>query len=350
LLALSGCVASSRTGFPVEQGAQAEISSENIAIIKLTPQNIGQFTRPKPTPHSDARLPDQGGKWQYLVGVGDVLSITVWDHPELTLPAGPERSQVESGSWVNAEGVIFYPYIGNLDAAGRSIGAIQQELAQRLAEYIPDPQVEVKVAQFNAHKVLVTGAILRPGTVKISNIPLTLLEAVNTSGGLTDAANSTHVTVKRNGHTYYIHLRAFLAGVQGGNPVLRGGDIVNVPVLENNAAYVLGQVETPGSVALGPEGVNLTDALTTHGGLQENTADAKGIFVFRSRDAGAGIDVFQLDASTPLAFVLATKFILHPQDVVYVVTDPAVEWNAAVARLLPSISAIRGVQVIGGGA
>lgn len=279
-----------------------------------------------------------------------MLSITVWDHPELTLPAGEQRSQLESGSSVDAQGEIFYPYIDRLKAAARTVGEIQQELTERLSEYIPDPQIEVKVAAYNSQKVVVTSAVNRAGSMTISNIPLTLLEAVNGSGGLHPAADSTHVTVQRGGKTYYIHLKDFLSsGRKGGNPVFQGGDIVNVPVHENNVTYVLGQIRQPGPVDLGNDGLNLTEVISQRGGLSEITADAQGMFVFRSASGGKGIDVFQLDATTPLAFVLATQFVMHPQDVVYIVTDPAVQWNAVIAALVPSISAVRGLQEVGGG-
>ena len=208
----------------------------------------------------------------------------------------------------------------------------------------------MKVAAFNSQKVVVTGAVNRPGSMTISNIPLTLLEAVNGSGGLGMAADITHVTVHRGDHTYYVHLKDFLSdGQNGGNPVLQGGDIVYVPVHENNIAYVLGQIRQPGPVNLGIDGLNLTEAISQRGGLNENTADAQGIFVFRTSSSGNNIDVFQLDATTPLAFVLATQFVMHPQDVVYIVTDPAVQWNAMIAALVPSVSAVRGLQAVEAG-
>lgn len=350
VLALAGCATLSRTDFPVDADAQAELVGSDVNIIQLTPQNIRSYTTAKRAWHLRGDLPASNAAWQYYVGVGDVLSITVWDHPELTLPAGEQRSQLESGSSVDAQGEIFYPYIDRLKAAGRTVGEIQQELTERLSEYIPDPQIEVKVAAYNSQKVVVTGAVNQPGSMTISNIPLTLLEAVNGSGGLNPAADSTHVKVQRGGKTYYIHLKDFLSsGRKGGNPVLRGGDIVNVPVHENNVAYVLGQIIQPGSVDLGNDGLNLTEAISQRGGLSEDTADAQGIFVFRTTRSGKGIDVFQLDATTPLAFVLATQFVMHPQDVVYIVTDPAVQWNAVIAALVPSISAVRGLQEVGGG-
>jgi polysaccharide export outer membrane protein len=350
VISLAGCATLSRTDFPVDAEAQAELAGSDVNIIQLTPQNIRSYTAVKRTWHPTRDLPEATDTWQYFVGVGDVLSITVWDHPELTLPAGEQRSQLESGSSVDAQGEIFYPYINRLKAAGRTVGEIQQELSERLAEYIPDPQIEVKVAAYNSQKVVVTGAVSRPSSMTVSNIPLTLLEAVNGSGGLLQAADITHVTVQRGGQTYYVHLKDFLAdGRDGENPVLRGGDIVNVPVHENNTAYVLGQIREPGAVNLGNDGLNLTDAITQRGGLSEETADAQGIFVFRNASSGKGIDVFQLDASTPLAFVLATQFVMHPQDVVYIVTDPAAQWNAVIASLVPSISAVRGVQVVGTG-
>ncbi|MEE9453664.1 MAG: polysaccharide export protein [Paracoccaceae bacterium] len=349
VVSLVSCAPQSRTDFPVLAEEQAELALENVNIIRLTPQNIGTYRAAKSKWHPRGSIASSPSGWQYLVGIGDVLSITVWDHPELTLPAGPERSQIESGSSVNASGDIFYPYIKHVKAAGRTIREIQDELTRKLAEYIPDPQVEVKVAAYNSQKVVVTGAVMQPRSMTVSNIPLSLIEAVNGAGGLATNADSSHVTVKRGGQTYYVHLKAFLAnGRAGENPILQGGDIVNVPVHENNVAYVLGEVTQPGPVNLEDDGVNLTDAITQRGGLAKGTADAQGIFVFRAAARNKGFDVFQLDATTPLAFVLATQFTLHPQDVIYVVTDPAAEWNAVIANLLPSISAVRGVQVIGG--
>ena len=258
---------------------------------------------------------------------------------------------MESGSSVNENGEVFYPYIGLVLAKGRTVQDIQNELTTRLSEYIPDPQIEVKVAAFNSQKVNVTGAVAKPVTLPVTNIPLSLIEAINQAGGLKDGIDSRHVTVRRGGTTFYVNLRDFLEnGRTGGNPTLRGGDVVNVPIFRDNTAYILGQVIQPGVVDLGEDGVTLTEALAQRGGLDEETANAQGIFVFRESQNNAAFDVFQLDATTPLAFVLATKFMLHPDDVVYIVNDPAAKWNELINNLLPSISAVRGVQVIGGGA
>jgi polysaccharide export outer membrane protein len=344
-LVLGGCIA--RTDFPVGAERQAKEVPPGVNIIQLTPGSVGAYAASSGKHHAKTTLSSSTRNWQYLVGVGDVLSITVWDHPELTLPAGPERSQIESGSSVNANGEIFYPFLNQVRVAGKPVGMIQKELTQKLSVFIPKPQIEVKVAAFNSQRVVVTGAVKSPGSQIISNIPRTLIEAINGAGGLTEQADSHHVTVRRAGRTHSVHLKAFLSdGAAGNNPVLRGGDIVNVPTRENNVAYVLGQVNQPGAVDLGLEGLNLTDAIAQRGGLVESLANAKGIFVFR-KGGKAAIDVFQLDARSALAFVVATKFALHPQDVVYVVTDPAGRWNAVIAKLLPSITATRGLQVIG---
>jgi polysaccharide export outer membrane protein len=277
-----------------------------------------------------------------------VLSITVWDHPELTLPAGPQRSQLESGSTVNENGNIFYPYLGEVRVVGRLVADVQRGLAERLAEYIPDPQIEVKIAAFNAQKIVVTGAVIAPQSMKITNIPLSLLEAVNAAGGMSERADSRRVTIRRGRDNHVVDLYAFLEnGSAGGNPILRGGDIVNVPAASPRQAYILGQISSPGVIDLGFDSISLTEAITQQGGLNETSADAKGIFVFRNHISG--IDVYQLDASTPLAFVLATKFTLFPDDVIYIVSDPAAKWNRIISQLIPTITAVRSAQLIGNG-
>jgi len=154
------------------------------------------------------------------------------------------------------------------------------------------------------------------------------------------------VSVRRGGQSSNVDLQSFLDnGQSSNNPILHGGDIINVPTLEPSQAFILGKIKSPGVVELDENDVSLTEAIALKGGLDEARAHASGIFVFRNQSER--IDVFQLDASTPLAFVLATKFSLRADDVVYIVSDPAARWNEIISQLIPTIGAVRQAQIIG---
>lgn len=337
-----------KTDFPVRtEAVRAEVEelSTNVAIVQLTADNIDAFNKQRDLGGSRTTAPS--GRWNYRVGVGDVLDIVVWDHPELNQPSGSARTPQESGQRVQADGTFFYPYVGQITARGRTPEAIRDDLTKQLVEFIPDPQVEVRVVGYKSQAVSVTGEVAAPSRQSLTDVPLTLLDAVDAAGGLTEEADARSVTLRRAGRSYTVDMQAFLEqGVSANNPILENGDVVSVGRQELQEAYLLGQVIKPSTIELTRENVTLTQALTRVGGLREDQADARGIFVFR--DTQMGITVYQLDASNPAAFLIGTRFVILPKDVIYVTTAPLYRWNRLISSLLPTLTSVRAVDTLGG--
>lgn len=335
-----------KTDFPVRtEAVRAEVEelSTNVAIVQLTADNIAAFNTPRNLDGSRGTMPSGG--WDYRVGVGDVLDIVVWDHPELTMPAGATRTPQESGQRVQSDGTFFYPYVGQIQAKGKTPEAIRDDLTEKLTKFIPDPQVEVRVVGYKAQAVSVTGEVGSPSRQPLTDMALTLLDAISAAGGLTEQADPRNVTVRRGGHTYTVDLQAFLEdGAKSNNPVLQNGDVVSVGRLELQEAYLLGQIIKPSTIDLSRENVTLTQAVTRVGGLKEDSADARGIFVFR--DTPMGITVYQLDASNPAAYLIGTRFVILPQDVVYITSAPVYRWNRLISSLLPTLTTVRAVDTL----
>src|SRR5690606_36949502 len=81
----------------------------------------------------------------YRIGAGDVLYITVWDHTELTVPAGPQQQGNLAGRLVQGDGTLFYPYLGKIQAAGLTPTELAAKLTQQLARVIQQPQLDVSI-------------------------------------------------------------------------------------------------------------------------------------------------------------------------------------------------------------
>ncbi len=348
VLLLSGLLLAScdvtKTDFPVRtEAVRAEVEemSTNVAVIQLTADNINAFNIPRSLYGSQSTIPS--GRWIYRVGVGDILDIVVWDHPDLTMPAGDRRTPQESGLRVQADGSFFYPYVGQVMALGLTPETIRDDLTARLSKFIPDPQVAVRVVGYKSQAVSVTGEVGAPSRQPLTDVPLTLLDAVSASGGLTEDADPRRVTIRRGGRSYVVDMQAFLEqGVSANNPVLQNGDVISVGRRELMEAYLLGQIVKPSTIDLTRENITLTQALTRVGGLREDQADARGVFVFR--DTPMGIAVYQLDATNPAAFLIGTRFVILPNDVIYVTTAPLYRWNRLISGLLPTLSTVRAVD------
>ena len=312
-----------------------------VDIEPITPGLVSRYRQPasQAVPMS-AELRAEIDTWEYRVGRGDVLSIIVYDHPELTIPAGAERSAAEAGNEVRSDGTIFYPYIGRVAVAGRTLDEIRDELARRLGEYLASPQVDVRVAAFHSQKVFVSGAVEEPQALAITNVPMTITEAISRVEGALPSANWHEVILTRDGQEERLSLYALLReGDQRQNRLLRNGDVLHIPSAENQSVAVMGQVRNPGNLSLGNERFSLTDALARAGGIDETSAHPSGIFVIRGQgdDSAKLATVYQLDVRNATAFTMGSYFPLQPQDVVYVTTAPIARWNRVISLLLPSV-------------
>lgn len=331
---------------------------------------------------SVAELPEG---YTYTIGARDILSIVVWQHPELTNPTG--NTTRESGRLVRADGTIFFPFVGVVDVKGLTVEEVRRLLAKKLSPYIKSPQVDVSVLSYRSRKAYVTGEVNEPGIQYLTNEPATLMDAVNRAGGLSPLADRRTAVLNRAGEQYEINLLELYAqGGLGQNVVLQDGDNLHISDNRYNQVFVVGEVTRQASVEMHKGRLTLAEVLSSDKveGIDFSSADTSSIYVIRgirsvltvpSTAADASLTseqaamfsdddrvplladngevmelvqphVFHLDASSPEALLLADRFDLMPRDVVFVSTLGITRWNRVIQQITPTLQSIFQVRAL----
>ncbi len=322
-----------------EQKVNIPITDINLALIR---QMNGQARGQQLSPQLTSLF---GKPSAYTVGPGDVLQITVWDHPELAAALGQaapnaRESDAGPGFLVDEQGNVQFPYAGSVHVAGDNVEQVQRKIVSRISKVYKNPEVTVRVASFRASQIYIDGEVGKPGAQQINDIPMTLTQAIGRAGGFTGNADQSQVMLVRNGTSYPINFNALVKS--GHNPneiVLKPGDMVRVGSRDENGVYMMGELNKPATVMPLRNGrLTLAQAISEAGSFNDNTAKTKSLFVIRDGD-GAQPQVFHLDATSPVSMVLANQFELQPRDVVYVDNGGLVKFNRVLNLLLPAVNA-----------
>jgi len=252
-----------------------------------------------------------GQQTEYVIGPGDVLSVSVWRHPEL------DRSIV-----VRSNGTVTFPPVGEMNAAGLTPVEFSREIMQRLRDYTRETtQVTVSIAQFNSRAIYLTGQVAAPGRYSFETLP-DLLQLLSQAGGPLPGADLSNVSVVRPGHggpsVIQVDVAAYMRG-QTSQPLpdLQPGDTVEVPPLALGGAmggaglvYILGEVTAPGAYPASA-GLDLLQLIAIAGGT---TPEAQLDEVAVVMDSGTSQVVASVDLKRVIEQGTASPFRLSAGD------------------------------------
>ncbi|MGJ0483578.1 MAG: polysaccharide biosynthesis/export family protein [Methylomicrobium sp.] len=313
-----------------------KLVKEKAKIIPITADLIIERQNSKQQGINNLPMDNGGATSAYKIGPHDRLQITVWDHPELNDPGSEKIDPTLAGKTVQDDGTLYYPYVGNIPVAGKTVAEVRESLAEGLSKYFKKVKLDVRVLSFQSHRAAVVGQVKTPGVQSMNETPLTIAEAISRAGGVTEEADTTNVTLARDGKLYKIDvLKLYEKGGADQNLLLKDGDVLNIPDRRDNKVFMMGEVGRQQALQIGNgQRMTLAQALAEAYGVDFNSSRPEEIYVIRTGELKP--EIFQLNAESPDALILADQFLLQGHDTVFVGTAGVTQWSRVLNQILPS--------------
>jgi polysaccharide biosynthesis/export protein len=320
------------------------------ALVDVSADTIGFLSQPNIISFK-GEFPDKRPKPNQVVGVGDVLNISIFEAAPGGLFTPGQAAGARPGNFVDLpaqavdqKGSIYVPYAGEIPAAARTIPEIQQAVVARLRNRAIEPQVVISLNQQHSSVVSVLGDVNTPGVLALNSVGERLLALIARAGGPKYEAIESYVTLQRDGKRVRVLLSRVVHDPRE-NIFVRPNDVIFVtresPTFTALGALnqnVFGQIS---DISFDVETLTLTQAIGKAGGLNDNQSDSSEIFVYRFEDRPLlqklGVDttrfvydriptIYRVNLRDPSGMLLAAGFQMRSKDVLYVANAKVVDY------------------------
>lgn len=247
-------------------------------LLLLAAQPLSAPPHQEAAPRASAEVPESQLTEIYRVGPEDVLEITLANDPEL-----PREYRVSSG------GHIFFPYLGNVQVAGKTTAEIEEELRRLLRNgYFENPELTVAVKEYHSHTVYLLGDVGTVGPFVLRRERVPLIEILARAGVRPTARR---VTLTRWNEGRPMTLLVDLAAPEKYTTLVAPGDIIEIQS-PREYVFVTGEVRTPQAIEYAP-GLTLSQAIIHAGGPNEFAK--RGKIQIKRRRADGGVEILRAD-------------------------------------------------------
>jgi polysaccharide export outer membrane protein len=349
---LSGCGITPVSGpqsWDIAKGTDTELP---YGLVKLRLDTVNVLATSEP--RLVGRFNDRRGPQTVVIGVGDIVGVTIFDTGAgLFVPGDtgirPSNVITVPPQAVGIDGNITVPSAGIISAKGKTVAQVQQSIVAALKNRALEPNVVVTILDQRASAYTILGDVRASGRFPVFQSGERLLDAIGRAGGLLGQGNESWVVLERQGKRALVPFGA-LVDEPANNIYVRPLDTIYV-YREPQTFLALGAAGRQGQFAFDAWRVSLSEAIAKATGLSDVQANPAAVFVYRgeTREVARelGIDVaaydgplipviYQLDLHDPGGYFLASKFQMRNKDVIYVSNAASVEGT----KLLTYISQI----------